>query len=152
MAIELGVKYHKVASELVDMGVSLNDINGNIATYVNDCINDNMITEQPLYYSDNCFGTADAISFKDNYLKIYDLKTGSSPVSIEQLRIYAALFCLEYQYNPHEIKIELRIYQNKKPMVSEIANPDEISRIMDQIELCDDIIENIKESGEMYYE
>lgn len=152
MAVELGVKYHKIASELVNMGIRLNDAEGTIATYVNDCLNDHMATEQPLYYSDNCFGTADAISFENNYLKIYDLKTGLSPVSIEQLRIYAALFCLEYQYNPHSIKIELRIYQNKQPMVLEIADPDEILRIMDQIELFDDIIENIKESGEMYYE
>ena len=152
MAIQLGVKYHKIASELVDMEIRMNDVNGVIAQYVNDCIKDHMTTEQPLYYSDNCFGTADAISFENNYLKIYDLKTGLSPVSIEQLRIYAALFCLEYQYNPHDIKIELRIYQNNKPMLTEFADPDEISKIMDQIELCDGIIENIKESGEMYYE
>lgn len=152
LAVELGVKYHKIASNLVDMKLRLVKTEGNIADYVNDCISDNMTTEQPLYYSDNCFGTADAISFENNYLKIYDLKTGSSPVSIEQLEIYAALFCLEYQYNPHDIITELRIYQHKKPIKVEIADPDKISFIMGQIEIFDDIIENLKESGEMYYE
>lgn len=152
MAVELGVKYHKIASELVQMGIRLLTEKTAIGQYVNDCIEDGMTTEQPLYYSDNCFGTADAISFENNYLKIYDLKTGSSPVSIEQLRIYAALFCLEYSYNPHSIKIELRIYQKDKPVLIEMSDPDVICNIMDQIEVCDEIINNIKQSGEMYYE
>lgn len=152
MAVQLGTKYHKIAAELIKMKIRLSKEESRIGRYVNDCIEDNMTPEQPLYYSDNCFGTADAISFEDNYLKIYDLKTGLSPVSIEQLRIYAALFCLEYQYNPHDIKIELRIYQKKKPLLKEFSDSDEICRIMDQIEVCDEIIENIKKSGELYYE
>lgn len=73
-----------------------------------------MTPEQPLYFSDNCFGTADAISFRKNELRIHDLKTGSTPANLKQLEIYAALFCLEYNKDPTSIKIVLRIYQNNE--------------------------------------
>lgn len=152
LGVEMGTRLHKIASELINLKITLPHKKGALANYVNDCINDNMVSEQPLYYSNNCFGTADAISFENNYLKIYDLKTGISSPSINQLRIYAALFCLEYSKDPHTIIIELRIYQKKKPILKEISDPDEIVRIMDQIILCDDIIENIKASGEIHYE
>ena len=59
--------------------------------------------EQALYYSDNCFGTADAISFKKNFLRIHDLKTGVTPGSMKQLLIYASMFCLEYNFLPIQI-------------------------------------------------
>lgn len=152
LGVQMGTRLHKLASELIDLRITLQHNGGTFGNYINDCIKDNMIPEQPLYYSDNCFGTADAISFENNYLRIYDLKTGLSPVSMDQLKIYAALFCLEYSYDPKNIIIELRIYQRKKPTKMEIASPDEIASIMDQIILCDDIIENIKESREIYYE
>ena len=70
--------------------------------------------EQVLYYSSNCFGTADAISFKDKFLRIHDLKTGVIPAHVEQLEIYAALFCLEYKVKPQDIGMELRLYQTTK--------------------------------------
>ena len=79
--------------------------------YVNDAIGFKMTPEQILYYSDNCFGTADAILFRNNFLRIHDLKTGKIPAHMEQLEIYAALFCLEYKVKPADIEMELRIYQ-----------------------------------------
>ena len=111
--------------------------------YVNDGIGFKMKTEQILYYSDNCFGTADAISFRDNFLRIHDLKTGEIPAHIEQLIIYAALFCLEYNYKPAEIQIELRIYQNDD---ISIYNPtsEDIVPIMDKIITFDKLINKIK--------
>jgi hypothetical protein len=36
--------------------------------YVNDAIGYQMTPEQPIYYSENCVGTADAISFKNDFL------------------------------------------------------------------------------------
>ena len=51
---------------------------------------DKMTPEQILYYSDNCFGTADAILFRNNFLRIHDLKTGKIPAHMEQLEIYAS--------------------------------------------------------------
>lgn len=103
-----------------------------------------MTPEQVLYYSDNCFGTADAISFRKGLLRIHDLKTGTIPAHMEQLMIYAALFCLEYDVKPSEIKMELRIYQNDEVL---IHNPtaEDIVPIMDKIITFDKVIRNIKE-------
>jgi len=81
--------------------------------YVNDAIGFRMRPEQPLFYSENCFGTADAISFdeKKKVLRVHDLKTGVGPVKLDQLLIYASLFCLEYNIKPGDLIFELRIYQ-----------------------------------------
>ena len=102
-----------------------------------------MQPEQILFYSENCFGTADSISFKDNFLRIHDLKTGVTPASIKQLLIYAALFCLEYKIKPSTIQIELRIYQNDEVVVH---NPtaEEILPIIDKIITFDKRINKIK--------
>ena len=88
-------------------------------------------------------GTADAISFRNNFLRIHDLKTGTRPVHIEQLEIYAALFCLEYKVKPTDIKIELRIYQNDKILVHE-PEPEEIIAIMNKIVHLNKILENVE--------
>ena len=82
--------------------------------YVNDAIAYRMRTEQPLYFSPDAFGTADAISFNRNVLRIHDLKTGKTPADMGQLVDYAALFCLDYRHDPHTIHFKLRIYQNNK--------------------------------------
>lgn len=110
--------------------------------YINDAIGFNMTPEQPLVYSDNVFGTADTISFKDNFLRIHDLKTGSTAVHKEQLETYAALFCLEYKYKPATIGMEMRIYQidnciEWQPTVEDILPK------MDQIIRIDKIANNI---------
>lgn len=95
--------------------------------------------EQVLYYSNNCFGTADAISFRNNILRIHDLKTGFTPAHMEQLLIYAALFCLEYKVKPSEIQFELRIYQNDEIA---IMNPtaEDIVPIIDKIITFDKVL------------
>ena len=98
-----------------------------------------MSTEVILYYSDRFFGTADAISFRNGMLRIHDLKTGKTPVHMEQLMIYAALFCLEYKVKPGEIEMELRIYQNDEILY---FNPtaEDIAPVMDQIIHLDKIL------------
>lgn len=88
-------------------------------------------------------GTADAISFRNNFLRIHDLKTGTRPVHIEQLEIYAALFCLEYKVKPTDIKIELRIYQNDEILVHE-PEADEIIVIMNKIIHLNKILEDVE--------
>lgn len=103
-----------------------------VKTYINDGIGHKMTPELTLVYSDIFFGTADAISFRDNYLRIHDLKTGATPAHIEQLLIYAAFFCLEYHIKPGEIDIELRIYQNDEILYHK-PEADEILPIMDKI-------------------
>ena len=101
-----------------------------------------MDTEVVLFYSEKFFGTADAISFRDGMLRIHDLKTGKRPAHMEQLMIYAALFCLEYKVKPSEISMELRIYQNDQVI---FANPthEEITQIMNKIIHLNKLLEQV---------
>ncbi len=103
-----------------------------VQSYVNDAISYRMIPEQPVKFNDKVFGTADAFTFKNNTLRIHDLKTGSGPVHIEQLRTYAAIFCLEYSIKPGDINMELRIYQLGEVLIDTPTVAD-IAPIMDQI-------------------
>lgn len=106
----------------------------NVLPYVNDAIGYKMRVEQPLWYSDLSFGTADAISYSRNVLRIHDLKTGLSPASMDQLMVYAGWFFLEYrkQINFQKSKTELRIYQNQEVLCYTPTNQD-ISGIMEKI-------------------
>ena len=139
-----GTELHDFAARCINLGQKLPKSKKTLNMYVNDAIGYRMTPEQVLYYSDNCFGTADSISFKDNLLRIHDLKTGVTPAHMEQLEIYAALFCLEYKVKPADIDIELRIYQSDDIMV---FNPtvEDIVPIMDKIITADKIISKIKE-------
>ena len=131
-AAEMGTRLHAWAKETIDLGIKQPRSKKTIYAYVNDAIGFKMSTEVVLYYSDRFFGTADAISFRDGVLRIHDLKTGKTPVHMEQLEIYAALFCLEYKVKPGDIDMELRIYQNDEVLYH---NPtaEDILPIMDKI-------------------
>ena len=111
--------------------------------FVNDAIGFGMESEVVLYYSDNCFGTADAILFKDNILRIHDLKTGVSKVNFKQLDVYTALFCLEYGVAPTDIEIEQRLYQGKDCMIN-VPDPNDILYVMDKIISFDMELDDLK--------
>ena len=142
-----GTVLHDFAAQCIKLGQKLPKTKKTLNMYVNDAIGFKMRPEQVLCYSENCFGTADAISFRNNFLRIHDLKTGVTPAHMEQLMIYAALFCLEYRYKPSEIDIELRIYQSDEIAVFEPTAAD-IVPIMDKIVTFDKIIAKIKEEEE----
>lgn len=142
-----GTRLHAWAKETIDLGIIQSRSSKTLSAYVNDAIRFRMSTEVVLFYSERFFGTADAISFKDGVLRIHDLKTGVSPVKIEQLMVYAALFCLEYRIKPSDIKlIELRIYQNDEVLVHK-PTYEEIKPIMDHIVHLDEVLEKL-ERGE----
>lgn len=136
MAADRGTQLHEWAKKTIDLGIkqptNKKSPNYTLYSYVNDAIGFRMKTEVVLFYSLRSFGTADAISFRDNFLRIHDLKTGVTPVHMEQLLVYAALFCLEYNIKPGNIEMELRIYQNGE---TQICNPtaEDILPIMDWI-------------------
>lgn len=94
-----------------------------------------MTPEVILFYSELFYGTADAIRFdeKKSLLRIHDLKTGINPVSMEQLYIYVALFCLEYHIRPGDIQIETRIYQINQDIVVDNPTVSDIAPIMDKM-------------------
>lgn len=131
-AAEMGTKLHDWAKKTIDLGIKQPRSKKTIYAYVNDAIGFKMDTEIVLYYSDRFFGTADAICFRNGMLRIHDLKTGKTPVHMDQLMIYAALFCLEYKMKPGEIKMELRIYQNDE-IIYHNPTAEDILPIMDKI-------------------
>lgn len=143
-AAEMGSRLHKWAKDTIDLGIKQSRSKKTLSAYVNDAIGYKMDTEVILFYSPRFFGTADAICFRDNMLRIHDLKTGKTPVHMEQLEIYAALFCLEYKIKPGEIEMELRIYQNNEII---IHNPtaEDILPIMDRITHLDKILDKLDE-------
>lgn len=145
VSAQRGSDIHALAHEAIRLGIKLSRANQALSTYVNDAIGYKMSCEQMLYYSENCFGTADTISFRRNKLRIHDLKTGIIYASEKQLEVYAALFCLEYGVDPFEIEIELRIYQREEIRIFE-PPPENIVAIMNKIVDFDKQIEAIKEA------
>lgn len=126
---------HLLQSGIPRAAIDIDRLYSNFMEYVNDAIGFGLVPEQILYYSDVCFGTADAISFKKNFLRIHDYKSGIMPAKMEQLLVYAALFLLEYRQviKPGELSgCELRIYQNDEIIV---CNPqaDDLLPVMDSI-------------------
>lgn len=143
-AAAMGTRLHAWVKETIDLGIKQPRSNKTLYAYVNDAIGFKMSTEVILYYSDYFFGTADAICFRNGTLRIHDLKTGKTPVHMEQLEIYAALFCLEYKVKPGDIDMELRIYQNDKVLVHK-PTAEDIVPIMDTIVHLNKVLEKIDE-------
>lgn len=153
LTTQKGTVLHDFAAQCIVLGQKLPNSKKTLNMYVNDAIGFKMTPEQVIFYSANCFGTADAICFRlnpktgRNMLRIHDLKTGNTPAHIEQLLIYVALFCLEYRFSPADIDIELRIYQNDE-ILYHIPEVSEITEIIDKIISFDKIINKIKEEEE----
>lgn len=142
MAAQLGTALHDWAAKSINLRrrqpEGTNDV---MNDYINDAIGFRMRAEQPLVYSRNCFGTADTIGFRQEVLRIHDLKTGSIKVkSPRQLEVYAALFCLEYKVDPRTIEIELRIYQGDEVRIYP-GETEVIKFIMEKIVAFDKHIE-----------
>lgn len=136
-ASKRGTELHAWAANTIRLGIKQQNSKKTICAYVNDAIRYGMETERLLYFSPYCFGTADAIVWneKQKILRIHDLKTGMTPAHMEQLVIYAALFCLQYkdQIPPlGAFGIELRIYQMDNIIIHQ-PTPEEISMVMAKI-------------------
>lgn len=151
MLAKEGSELHELAARLIEKGLRMPRNNKTLNRYVNDGISYRMKPEQILFYSYNCFGTADTISYRDEQgdgdmiLRIHDFKSGVSKASLDQLMIYAALFCLEYGIAPFEISaIILRIYQNDE-VVELIAESTEITAIMEKIVSADKLFNEFLE-------
>lgn len=147
-----GDKLHAYAQQAIELGQRQPDNGTTVATYINDAIGHRMTPEVPLYYSDDCFGTADALGFREerwhsvliNTLRVSDLKTGINPAEMKQLKIYAAIFCFEYGLSPLEICIVLRIYQNDA-IEELIADEAEILTVMERIKTQAEIVAYLRE-------
>lgn len=142
-AVQQGTELHDLAARLIRNHVRLPKNKQTLNLYVNDAIGYRMTPEQPLFYSQNWFGTADAISCRDGLLRIHDLKTGEVEAKMFQLEIYAALYCLEYGEKPSKLDMELRIYQNNEVLIHK-PNPADIQAIMNKGMAFDKEIEKLK--------
>lgn len=174
-AVERGTELHAYACDAIRLNRFQPRNKDTVNMYVNDAIGFKMTPEQPLFYSWNCFGTADAISYTKGMLRIHDLKTGETEANMLQLKLYAALFCLNYQHMVQELRkngksdldiagqlqvstrelhfdpeqmhgIELRIYQSGEVRI-ENPDPAEIKDLMDIIVASDRVIRNMKAEG-----
>jgi hypothetical protein len=143
MAAQKGTMLHDFAAQCIKLGQKLPKSTKTLNMYVNDAIGFKMTPEQILYYSENCFGTADAIAFRGNTLRIHDFKSGVTPAHMKQLEIYAALFCLEYKTKPSDIEIELRIYQSDEVLFHQ-PTVEDLVPLIDKIITFDRIISKIK--------
>ena len=86
------------------------------------------------------------IAYTPGFLRIHDYKSGYIKASMAQLRIYAAIFFLEY--GPLDIwldntDVELRIYQSNDVV---IENPEKtlIADIMTNIVQKDSLLQRLK--------
>lgn len=146
MAAQKGTELHDFAATCIKLGQKLPASKKTLNMYVNDAIGFRMTPEQPLFYSENCFGTADTIFYGKNTLRIHDYKSGETPASMHQLEIYAALFFLEYNVKPEDTRTILRIYQMNDFIEGE-PGPEIILPIMDKIKRFDNLISKIKEES-----
>lgn len=145
-----GNELHEYAQRAIKLGIRQADNGSTLSSYINDCIGFRMEPEVPLYYSDDCFGTSDAVGFgRNNVLRIFDLKTGVTPASMTQILIYAGLFCLQMRLDPlkNVKEFDLRLYQNDK-IEQLIADPVEIMLTMDKIKAAADYVAFLREEAE----
>ncbi len=142
-AIQKGIELHAIAAELIRLRIQLPKSHKSLNRFVNDAIGYRMTPELVLFYSPNAYGTADALSFSRNRLRIHDLKTGETRTSVHQLEVYAAFFCLEYGIEPSEITFSLRIYQSDE-ILEHLPEPEIIKEIMRKIILFDSFINEVK--------
>lgn len=147
-----GDKLHAYAQQAIELGQKQPDNGTTLQMYINDAIGFRMLPEVPLFYSEDCFGTADALGFREelwdnvyiNTLRVSDLKTGITAADMKQLKIYAGLFCFQYGFNPLELHIILRIYQNDA-IEELIADEADILLVMDRIKTQADRVSSLRE-------
>lgn len=148
-AAEYGTRLHAWAAETISLGIKQPRSKATLSAYVNDAIGYCMDPEVVLFYSERFFGTADAISFRNGMLRIHDLKTGKSGKiedHMDQLEVYAALFCLEYHIKPGDIKFELRVYKTDE-VLRHTPTAEDILPIMDKIVHFDKLLQSIEQEG-----
>lgn len=155
-AAALGTELHETAARNIKRGIRLlpHDKWPVLDLYVNDAVEFGMTPEQMLFYSINCYGTADTIGFQqyydqelyDGFLRIHDLKTGTGKVSMDQLYVYAGIFCREYGHKPFRIDGELRIYQGDQ-VIQEPIDRSYLAFVYDRIKWGDELIEDYMSGG-----
>lgn len=148
LAASHGTQLHEFAAMAIRLRQKLEDLPLTLNMYVNDAIGHRMTPEQVLFFHPDAFGTADAIDDRDDFLKIFDLKTGLAEASWRQLETYAAFYCLEYKKNPMTLNgMEFRIYQNDEIKKME-GDPQVVMQIMEHTKICVQEISRMRAEAE----
>lgn len=153
-AAALGTRLHAWAAEAILLGRRQPEDGDVLCAYINDALEYGMTPEQTLFYSFNCYGTADTIGFEPyiehdrfaGFLRIHDYKSGVSSTSEKQLYVYSGIFCHEYGFKPFEIDGELRIYQGENVRCFELDRAI-LARVYDKIQTSDITIEHRRNGG-----
>ena len=103
MAAQRGTALHDFAAQCILFQQQLPEKKLTLNMYVNDAIKYGMTPEQVLYYSENCFGTADTICFRNGLLRIHDLKTGLTPAHMSSLKF--TLLCFVWNTTTNRPKL-----------------------------------------------
>ena len=147
-AAKKGTELHDFAKRCIELRQRLEDNGKTLNMYVNDAIGFRLRPEERLIFSKYAWGTADAIGFRNNTLRVHDLKTGVTKASFHQLDLYVALFCLEYGKDPQTIDlIEERIYQNDEIRIN-VPETKEINKLISLIQHFDQLISEYEEGEE----
>ena len=154
-AAAMGTRLHAWAAEAISLGRIQPDDGDMLSAYINDALKYGLKPEQLLFYSMNCFGTADAIGFEPyvnhdafaGFLRVHDFKSGTSKTSPDQLYVYAGIFCLEYDFRPFEIEGELSIYQVGQDVRVYEIDRSHLAWVYDKIRTSNDLIEQRRNGG-----
>lgn len=139
-AKQKGTRLHAWAEETIKLGITQPlKTENSLYNFVNDAIGYNMESEKLLYHTDYCFGTSDAIKFDGTVLRVYDLKTGVTKPHPDQLKVYAALWCMINKVDPKKIIIDMRFYQIND-VIQVPFDPDEIRKIISIIKHHESIL------------
>ena len=143
-AARIGTLKHDYAKMAIELKIRQAESEKTLNSYINDAIRFRMKPEVILFANPFFYGTADAISFRNGELRIHDLKTGVIPGHFEQLEIYAAFYCIEYDERPVDIDMVFRLYQNDEIRES-IGDPLRISSHISRIKQFGEILAETRE-------
>jgi hypothetical protein len=143
-----GTRLHAWAAEAIALGRRQPENHDILSAYINDALDYGLEPEKLLFYSMHAYGTADAIGFEEyvdheqfaGYLRVHDYKSGTTKTSEIQLYVYAAFFCLEYDFRPFEIDGQLRIYQGNEVRMYDLDR-NYLAVVYDKILVSNQIIE-----------
>jgi len=75
LAVRKGTELHDFAERCINLRQRLPRSKKTLNSYVNDAIGFRMIPEQGLEFTNNCYGTADSISFNNKILSLFNTES-----------------------------------------------------------------------------
>lgn len=131
LAAARGTAEHEFAAMAIKLGRRQPANKDSLNMFINDSIRWRLEPEVALYADEMFFGHADAAGYKKGVFRVSDYKSGETKTSMDQLKCYVALFCIQFDMSPFEFNAEMRIYQFNE-IREELAEPHDIMIIIDR--------------------